>query len=59
MKLDVQILITENCPHAEPAIEATRNVLANLAPGMSPRVITVTDRNEAVELGFPGSPTVR
>jgi len=59
MKLDVRILITENCPHARPAIETTGEVLANLAPGTSPTITTIRDRKEAVELGFPGSPTVR
>ena len=59
MKLDVQILITENCPHARPAIQTTGQVLENLAPGNPPTVMTIADRDEAVELGFPGSPTVR
>ncbi|MGD2121505.1 MAG: arsenate reductase ArsC [Gemmatimonadota bacterium] len=59
MKLDVEILITEDCPHARLAIEMTREVLANLAPMVSPSVITVAHREEAMELSFPGSPTVR
>jgi arsenate reductase len=59
MKLDVQILITENCPHASSVIETTQNVLGSLVPGISPSVVTIAGPDEAVELGFPGSPTVR
>lgn len=59
MKLDVQVLVTESCPHADRTIAATRGVLANLAPGSDLSVVTIADRSEALELDFPGSPTVR
>lgn len=59
MALDVEILITENCPHAPPAIRRTQEVLAALAPGVLPRARTILGREEAVALDFPGSPTTQ
>lgn len=59
MALDVEILVTDRCPHASPAIQRTEEVMAVLTPGVSPTVRTILDRDEAVALGFPGSPTIR
>lgn len=59
MKLDVQILVTESCPHAGPAIQEMHEVLASLAQETTPSVVTVRDRSQAMALGFPGSPTIR
>jgi len=57
--MNVEILITEGCPHAPPAIERTREVLERLLPGVEPTVRIIRDREDAVATGFPGSPTVR
>lgn len=59
MTLDVEILVTENDPHASAAMERVNHVLASLAPGTSPRLSTVRDPDEALALGLSGSPTIR
>lgn len=59
MGIRVSILVTEGCPHGEPAIELVREVLGALVPGVDPEVEVVADWGEAESLGFPGSPTVR
>jgi arsenate reductase len=55
----VEILVTEGCPNTAVAVRRTREVLEALAPDTKPKVRTVRDREEALELGFPGSPTIR
>ena len=55
----VDILVTEGCPNIAPAVRRTREVLEALAPNARPNVQTVRDREEALALGFPGSPTIR
>ena len=59
MALEIEILVTEHCRHGPPAIEMTEEVMAALLPGETPVVRTVLDREEAVALEFPGSPTIR
>ena len=55
----VDILVTEGCPNTGPAVRRTREVLESLAPDARPSIQTVRDRDEALALGFPGSPTIR
>lgn len=57
--LQVEVLVTEGCPHAAPAVERVNEVLGRLAPGVSPVIRTIRTREESVALAFPGSPTVR
>lgn len=57
--LRVEILVTEGCPNSSAALRRTREVLEALAPDTRPEVRTIRDRDEALELDFPGSPTVR
>ncbi len=59
MSLSVEILVTEDCPHAEEAIREMGDVLDHLVPGIRPEVQTVTTPEEAQKLEFPGSPTIR
>jgi len=59
VNLDVEVLVTPGCPHAEGAIQRVREVASSLVPGTELRVTTVRDSHEAAELSFPGSPTVR
>lgn len=59
MELTVEILVTEGCPHAGQAVERTERVLEALAPGASLTIRAVQDRDEALALAFPGSPTIR
>jgi arsenate reductase len=55
----VEVLTTADCPHATAAVEVVREVLSRLAPEVEPSVRVVRDLDEAVDLHFPGSPTVR
>jgi arsenate reductase len=57
--MEVSILVTEGCPHIESTIQVVRDVLAVSAPEVEAGVYTVRDREEAQDLKFPGSPTVR
>ena len=59
MALDVEILVTDACPHADDAVQRIRDTLDALTPGTEPRVREVADQEEAKSLGFPGSPTIR
>jgi arsenate reductase len=59
MPLMVEILLTDKCPHGTRAVERTRRVLESLAPEATLTTRTVRDREEALALSFPGSPTIR
>lgn len=59
MSFQVEVLLTPDCPHGQASVERVEEVLGRLAPGSTPRVTMIRDRDEAVRLGFPGSPTVR
>jgi len=59
MALDIQVLVTEGCPHSEPTIKLVAEVLKALRLEVFPAVKVVRDREEAEALAFPGSPTVR
>ena len=55
----IDLLVTEGCPHAEPAFARVGEVLKRLAPEFTPEVRTVRDPEDARALAFPGSPTIR
>jgi arsenate reductase len=57
--ISIEVLVTPDCPHAEPTIGAVRDAASRLAPESDVRVTTVQDADEASALQFPGSPTVR
>ncbi len=59
MPLTVEVLVTEGCPHAGQAVERVERVLRSLAPEAALTIRTVRDRDEALALAFPGSPTIR
>lgn len=59
MSLQVEVLLTPDCPHGQPSIERVEEVLARLAPGSTTETKVVSDREEALRLEFPGSPTIR
>ncbi len=59
MGMKVEVLMTEGCPHAEPAVALVKEVLGRLVPEVTPTVRMVRDQDQALALGFPGSPTVR
>ena len=55
----VEVLYFEGCPHAEPAIALVREVLASLAPDTTLELRRIDSEQEAKEVGFLGSPSVR
>jgi arsenate reductase len=57
--LRIDVLVTEGCPHAEPALHRVEEVLGRLVPEATPEVLTIGELEEATALAFPGSPTVR
>jgi arsenate reductase len=59
MALEVQLLVTEDCPHGPPAIRLVEEVLGRLAPETIPEVTVVAGWEDVEELAFPGSPTIR
>jgi hypothetical protein len=55
----VEILTFEGCPHAEPALELVRRVIAERGGGATARRVDVPDAEAAAALRFLGSPTIR
>jgi arsenate reductase (thioredoxin) len=55
----VEVLVSEGCPHAEAAVELARGVAKRLGPGIDVERIEVESQQQADELGFVGSPSVR
>jgi hypothetical protein len=54
----VEVLTFEGCPHAEPALELVRRVVAESGGGVTVRRVDVRDA-EAAAQRFLGSPTIR
>jgi hypothetical protein len=59
MKLKVEILYSEDCPHTPPTIELVRDVARELRFEIDFQVISIGNLEEAKELNFLGSPTVK
>jgi hypothetical protein len=55
----VEILYLEGCPHARPAVEMVRAVIAETGASADVREVCVATEADAVRLRFLGSPTVR
>ena len=55
----VEILVAPGCAARQSTLELVRRVLDELAPEARLEVITVDTAEQAAELKFPGSPTVR
>jgi arsenate reductase len=55
----IEILISPDCPHAEPAIALARDVVATIAPDARVSRIAVETEEQAEATGFLGSPTIR
>ena len=56
---DIQVLFFAGCPHAQPALDLTREVAAGLCPDAAVAAVEVTDGQDLAAAGFLGSPTVR
>jgi hypothetical protein len=55
----VEVLTFEGCPHAEPALELVRRVIAESRVGATVRRVDVPDAKAAAAQRFLGSPTIR
>jgi hypothetical protein len=57
--LDVEFLYWEECPSHERALELLREVLRDASLPDNVRIVEVETDQEAEDLSFPGSPTIR
>jgi arsenate reductase len=57
--MNVEVLVTPDCPHAQRAITRVRDVVDALAPGTTVHEVLVGSEQDAQRLALPGSPTVR
>jgi len=55
----VEVLSFEGCPHAEPALELVKRVIAESGIGATMRRVDVPDTEAASAERFLGSPTIR
>ena len=55
----VEVLTFEGCPHAEPALELVRRVVADAGVAATVRRVDVPDPEAAAAHRFLGSPTIR
>ncbi len=56
--LTVQVQMSPGCGHGRKTLELVRAVLDELAPGTVIQTVAVATMDDAVRLGFRGSPTV-
>ena len=57
MPLSIEVLSLPGCPSVAETLRMAGRVLAAMAPGTEVREVRLSEA-EAVERGFPGSPTV-
>jgi len=55
----VEVLTFEGCPHAEPALELAKRVIAESGSGATVRRVDLPDADAAEAHRFLGSPTIR
>jgi len=55
----IEVLYTPGCPNYLPAVERIERVLASVSLRAEIRSVAVSNDAEAMELMFPGSPTIR
>ncbi len=56
--MKVEVLYFKGCPHHEPTVELTKQVVSELGLGVSVEEVEVTNGDEANRLRFLGSPSV-
>ncbi len=59
MTIVVQVLTTPGCANGARTLESLRELLPSAASGAVLESVLVASAEDAVRLGFPGSPTVR
>jgi arsenate reductase len=57
--MNVEVLVTPDCPHAQRAIDRVRDLVDALVPGTTVHELLVPSEQDAQRLSLPGSPTVR
>jgi hypothetical protein len=57
--MDIEFLYWEDCPSHERALELLRQVLRDASLPDTVRIVEIETDEEAEELMFPGSPTIR
>ena len=57
--MNIELLYFEGCPHWEAALEELRDLLAGMRVDDEVNLIEITSREEAEDMWFPGSPTIR
>jgi hypothetical protein len=57
--VDVELLVVEGCPHTELALVMLRSALYAAGIKAAIRTVVVRTDQEALRLGFAGSPTFR
>jgi hypothetical protein len=58
MPISVEVQMSPGCGHGQRTVELVRLVLDALAPDARIEIVTVATLDDAVRLGFRGSPTV-
>jgi proline dehydrogenase len=58
-RVRVELLVTPECPHADPTEARIRAVGADLGIDVTVARVVIDDLDEAASFGFPGSPTLR
>ena len=57
--MKIEVLYLDGCPHHRPAVERIQTILQEEGITASVSEIEIRDQEAAMELGFPGSPTIR
>ena len=57
--MKIEILYLDGCPNHRPAVERIQTILREEGISASVSEIEIRDQEAAMELGFPGSPTIR
>ena len=57
--MKIQVLMSPGCGHGARALELVLEVVGQSAPGSEIETISVATAEDAAQLSFPGSPTIR
>ena len=57
--MNIELLYYDGCSHWETTLEELRDLLAGMSVDDEVSLIEITSREEAEEMWFPGSPTIR
>lgn len=57
--MNIEVLYFEGCPNHKPTVDRLRAVLIDEGLPAFISEVEVSDKSAALDLGFPGSPTIR